>query len=83
MIIEFRQRRFFHQIMGHIDAHELNIAIDKYDELLRNRDFRKFVYPIIITKLIDSMDENQHKNGLKLLTNVLDKYSPNDVNFNS
>lgn len=83
MIIEFRQRRFFQQIMEHLRVYELSKAIDVYDELLRQRDFRKFVYPIIITKLIDSTNENEHKQGLKLLNGILEKYSPADVNFNS
>lgn len=81
MIIKYRQRRFFHQIMEYIRVFDLNKAIDTYDELLRDHDLRRFVYPIIITKLIDSTDEQQHKNGIKLLNKILEANSPDDIKF--
>jgi hypothetical protein len=80
-INEYRQRRFFTQIIDLLRINNLNDAIVIYEELLTDRNLRKFVFPLLINSLMNSTDENQHNKGVKILNGILEDYNPEKIIF--
>lgn len=80
-IKEYRQRRFFTQVIDLLRIDNLNDAINIYEDLLTDRDLRKFVFPLLIKGLMNSTDEDQHDKGMKILNSVLENYNPEKIIF--
>ena len=80
-INEYRQRRFFTQIIDLLREDNLNDAINIYEDLLIDRDFRKFAFPLLINSLMNSTNEDQHNKGVKIFNKVLEDYNPDKIVF--
>ena len=80
-IKEYRQRRFFTQIIDLLRRGNINDAVIMYNKLLKDDTFRNFIFPFIICESIHSTDDNRKKIYTDKLYNILEAYNPDKIIF--
>ena len=80
-INEYRQRRFFTQIIDLLRRGNITDAVIIYNKLLTDDTFRNFTFPFIICESIHSSDDNRKKIGTDKLYDILEKYNPENMIF--
>ena len=82
-IKEYRQRKFFTDAIVFLRCGNISEAIYIFDELLTNRDYRKFILPLIICENIHSIEDKRKEIGNKKLNGILTEFSPDKIIFES
>lgn len=80
-INEYRQRKFFTQIIDLLRRGNITDGVIMYNKLLKDDTFRNFTFPFIICESIHSTDDNRKKIGTDKLYDILEKYNPENIIF--
>jgi hypothetical protein len=80
-INQYRQRRFFTQIIDLLRRGNIIDAVIMYNKLLKDDTFRHFIFPLIISESIHSSDDNRKKIGTDKLYDILEEYNPEKIIF--
>jgi hypothetical protein len=80
-IKEYRQRKFFTQIINLIKTNELNKAINIYNDLITKDEYRNFLFPFIINEYLHSDNIEANGKGEEKLAHILSVYNPLDFKF--
>jgi hypothetical protein len=75
-IKRYRQCRFFIQTIKLLHSGNFDTAVDIYQKLVTDKEFRCFLYPMFITYSLFSEDEKRKEVGETRLNNILESYDP-------
>jgi hypothetical protein len=83
-IKEYRQRKFFKQIINLIKVNNFKDATKIYNTLITEKEYKRFLYPYITAAAIyayaytqDDIERSRH--GEEKLQTILDFYDPNKI----
>ena len=80
-IKQYRQKKFFTAAIILLRKGNISEAIYIFDELLTDRDYRKFILPLIICENTHSIEDKRKKIGNKKLDEILTEFSPDKIKF--
>ena len=78
-IKEYRQKKFFLQALTLLKANKLKEAIDVHDDLLTDKLFTAFVYPLILAKMLEIGTDEEKTKVENRLTEIFDEFNPEKV----
>ena len=82
-IKEYRQRKFFTDTIVLLRSGNISGAVYILDELLTDRDYRKFIVPFIICENTHSIEDKRKELGNKKLDEILAQFNPDKIVFES
>jgi len=85
-IKEYRQRKFFKQIINLIKINNFKDAKNIYNTLITEKEYKRFLYPYIVAASIyayayTESDIERSRYGEEKLQAVLEFYDPNKIEF--